>query len=146
MNGTPMPEAEQAPRDAADLPQTLSECHEVITQQAVQLSQLQEQVGVLQERLKLDSTNSSKPPSSNGPGQGNRAQRRASQRKRGAQPGHKGSARAMLDEEQVDQIIDCKPAEVCECGAAMEILADEPLRHQVFDVPQVKAQVHEYRR
>jgi transposase len=141
-----MPEAEQAPRDAADLPQTLSECHEVITQQAVQLSQLQEQVGVLQERLKLDSTNSSKPPSSNGPGQGNRAQRRASQRKRGAQPGHKGSARAMLDEEQVDQIIDCKPAEVCECGAAMEILADEPLRHQVFDVPQVKAQVHEYRR
>ncbi|MBW8832709.1 MAG: IS66 family transposase, partial [Burkholderiales bacterium] len=57
-----MPEEEQAPRDAADLPQTLSECHEVITQQAVQLSQLQEQVGVLQERLKLDSTNSSKPP------------------------------------------------------------------------------------
>ncbi|MBW8830849.1 MAG: hypothetical protein JF606_15770, partial [Burkholderiales bacterium] len=50
-----MPEEEQAPRDAADLPQTLSECHEVITQQAVQLSQLQEQVGVLQERLKLDS-------------------------------------------------------------------------------------------
>jgi transposase len=141
-----MTEEEKAPGDGAKLPQTLSECHEVIARQALQLSQLQEQVGVLQERLKLDSTNSSKPPSSNGPGQGNRAQRRASQRQRGAQPGHKGSARALVDEEEVDQIIECKPAEVCECGAAVEMVDDEPLRHQVFDVPPVKAQVHEYRR
>src|SRR5882724_9025787 len=105
--GSPMAEEGQRSGDASGLPQTLSECHEVIARQAVQLSQLQEQVGVLQERLKLDSTNSSKPPSSNGPGQGNRAQRRASQRRRGAQPGHKGIARAMVDEEQVDQIIEC---------------------------------------
>ena len=52
----------------------------------------------------------------------------------------------MVDEEQVDQIIECKPAEVCECGAAVVLLGDEPVRHQVFDVPPVKAQVHEYRR
>jgi len=146
MNSKPTNEAQPQSSQGQELPQTLSECHEVITRQAVQLSQLQEQVGVLQERVKLDSTNSSKPPSSNGPGQGNRAQRRASQRKRGAQPGHKGSARAMLDEQQVDQIIDCKPGEVCECGAAVAMVGDEAQRHQVFDVPHVKAQVHEYRR
>lgn len=146
MNRPPESEEKQAPSDAVQLPQTLSECHEVIARQAVQLNQLQEQVGVLQERLQLDSTNSSKPPSSNGPGQGNRAQRRASQRKRGAQPGHKGSARALVDEAEVDQIIECKPAEVCECGATVATLADEPIRHQVFDVPPVKAQVQEYRR
>ena len=76
----------------------------------------------------------------------NRAQRRASSRKRGAQVGHKGSARAMLDESQVDKIIACAPAEFCDCGAPVAMIADEPIRHQVFDVPPVKAQVHEYRR
>jgi len=63
-----------------------------------------------------------------------------------AQKGHKGSCRALLDASQVDSVVDCKPVEVCECGAAAVVLPEEPVRHQVFDVPQVKAQVHEYRR
>lgn len=121
------------------LPQTVAECHAVI-------SLLMERVKVLEERVHLDSKNSSKPPSSDGPASGNRARRRASQRKRGAQPGHKGSARALVDEAEVDQIIECKPAEVCECGATVATLDGEPIRHQVFDVPPVKAQVQEYRR
>lgn len=127
-------------------PATVQQCHEVIDAMAVRLAELEEKLAMLQERLKLDSKNSSKPPSSDGPSSGNRAQRRASQRKRGAQAGHKGSYRALLDESQVDQIIDCRLAEICECGAAVEAVADEPIRHQVFDVPPVKAQVHEYRR
>jgi len=123
---------------------TLPQCHEVIGRLAAQVDDLQALVAVLQERLKLDSTNSSKPPSSDGPGRGNRAQRRASERARGAQKGHKGSFRALLEQSKVDQIIDCPPPSVCECGAP--VLADsDPLRHQVFDVPQVRAQVNEYR-
>jgi len=123
---------------------TLPQCHEVIVRLAAEVDDLRSLVAVLQERIKLDSTNSSKPPSSDGPGGGNRKQRRASQRARGAQKGHKGSFRALLDESKVDQIIDCPPPEVCECGAP--VLADsEPLRHQVFDVPPVRAQVNEYR-
>ena len=123
---------------------TLVQCHEVIARLAAQVDGLQALVALLQERLKLDSTNSSKPPSSDGPRRGNRAQRRASERARGAQKGHKGSCRALLDESKVDQIVDCPPPSVCECGA--RVLADsEPLRHQVFDVPPVRAQVSEYR-
>jgi transposase len=146
MSGTSESELAAPLGTEAGLPQTLSECHALIAKQALLLNQLQEQVVLLQERIKLDSNNSSKPPSSDGPGRGNRAQRRASQRKRGAQPGHKGSARALLDETQVDRVIDCKPVDVCECGAAVEVLADEPQRHQVFDVPPIQPQVHEYRR
>jgi transposase len=123
---------------------TLPQCHEVIVSLAARVDDLQALVAVLQERLKLDSTNSSKPPSSDGPGRGNRAQRRASGRARGAQNGHKGSFRALLDESKVDQIIDCPPPSVCECGAAV-LAESEPLRHQVFDVPPVRAQVNEYR-
>ena len=128
----------------AQLPQSLAECHAVILSQAQQLSVLQGQVKLLQERVDLDSNNSSKPPSSNGPGQRNRAQRRASARARGAQPGHKGHSRAVLDESQVDQIVECKPAPLCECGQPVD-LDDQPQRHQVFEVPVIQARVDEYR-
>jgi transposase len=121
----------------AQLPQTVPECHAVI-------AQLLERVKLLEERVNLDSNNSSKPPSSDGPGKLNRSQRRASGRKRGAQPGHKGHARVMLDESEVDHVVECKPQAVCDCGGQVD-LADEPQRHQVFEVPPMRAQVDEYR-
>ena len=123
---------------------SLARCLEIITAQAGEIAQLREQMALLQERLKLDSKNSSKPPSSDGPGSGNRAQRRASARTRGAQKGHKGAFRALIEQAEVDQVIDCLPPEVCECGAPV-LTADAPLRHQVFDVPPVRAVVNEYR-
>ena len=141
---------EQSPSFAPAKPETVAQCHQVIDSLVVQLDALREQVLLLQERVQLNSRNSSKPPSSDGPGAGgaggNRAQRRASERKRGAQVGHKGSCRALLDEAQVDQIVNCQPAPVCECGAAVQTLDDDPIRHQVFDTPPVAAVVNEYRR
>ena len=125
-------------------PQTVAQCHEVIDTLVRLVTELQQQVAWLQERVKLDSKTSSKPPSSDGPGSGNRAQRRASGRKRGAQKGHAGSFRALLEHEQVDQVVDCPPPAVCECGGAVQ-LDGELLRHQVFDAPVVQARVSEYR-
>ena len=69
----------------ATRPATLLQCHEVIDALTSEVAQLRQRLALLQERLKLDSRNSSKPPSSDGPAGGNRAQRRASVRKRGAQ-------------------------------------------------------------
>ena len=57
----------------AALPQSLAECHVLILTQAELLGTLQSQVQVLQERVNLNSRNSSKPPSSDGPGGANRA-------------------------------------------------------------------------
>ena len=128
----------------APLPQTLAECHVVTLAQSQALGVLQTQVQLLQERVNLNSGNSSKPPSSDGPGKGSWSQRRASARKRGALPGHKGHTRALLDEADVDRLVDCKPEAVCECGGAVE-LGDQPLRHQVFEVPPMRAQVGECR-
>lgn len=130
-------------------PATLAQCHEVIDAMAARLLQLEHKLAELQERLKLNSRNSSKPPSSDGPGGagpsgGNRAQRRASERRRGAQKGHRGSFRALVDESRVDRVVECAPPDVCECGAAVRV-AGRPLRHQVFDVPSVQAQIDEYR-
>ena len=145
-------DAQPAPEAEPPRPQTLAQCHEVIERQHHDLVRMQQQlaeqhgqIAWLQERVKLDSKTSSKPPSSDGPGSGNRAQRRASGRKRGAQKGHPGSYRALLDEAQVDQIVDCAPPSVCECGGAVRLDADAPVRHQVFDAPVVRAHVSEYR-
>ena len=125
-------------------PTTLDECHAVIQAQALQIGQLLEQMAAIQERLKLDSRNSSKPPSSDGPDRPNRAQRRTSERKRGAQKGHPGSYRALLDESALNGVHDCLPQPRCECGSTV-VAQGKPVPHQVFDIPPVKADVQEYR-
>lgn len=126
-------------------PATLEQCHVVIDALAHEIAQLREQMALLQERLKLDSRNSSKPPSSDSPAAGNRAQRRASGRKRGAQKGHPGAFRALLPEDKVDQVHECPPPHTCPCGGTVTARG-KPVRHQVFDIPPVVVpQVQEYR-
>ena len=136
--------AEAAPGPDQSRPETVAQCHEVIAQLVAHNSRLQQQIAALEERLKLDSRNSSKPPSSDGPGRGKRAKRRVSGRRRGGQPGHRGTFRALLPEGEVDRIAECLPAAVCDCGGTVEVDA-EAVRHQVFDVPPVRARVEEYR-
>ncbi len=125
-------------------PATVEQCHAVIDALAAELASLRDKVLVLQERLALDSRNSSKPPSSDGPGRGNRAQRRASARKRGAQKGHPGAFRALVPESEVDRVQECTPPAVCTCGGAVSVRG-KPERHQVFDIPPMQPQVTEYR-
>lgn len=125
-------------------PTTLEQCHAVIDVLAAEVAVLRGQVVLLQERLTLDSRNSSKPPSADGPGRGNRAQRRASARKRGAQKGHPGAFRALLPESEVDRVQDCVPPSVCACGGAVSVRG-KPERHQVFDIPPIEPEVSEYR-
>lgn len=125
-------------------PATVEQCHQVIDTLVQQVAILQEQVALLQERVKLDSRNSSKPPSSDGPGRPNRAERRASQRKRGAQKGHPGAFRALLPASEVNGVHDCPPPAQCGCGSAVAVRG-KPVRHQVFDIPPVAADVQEYR-
>lgn len=144
MNDKAAPPKQSAPSVLTAKPTTLDECHLVIEAQALQIDQLREQVAAIQERLKLDSRNSSKPPSSDGPDRPNRAQRRASERKRGAQKGHPGSYRALLDECALNGVHECLPAPQCECGAEVAVQG-KPVPHQVFDIPPVTADVQEYR-
>lgn len=127
-------------------PQTLSAYILSPPVSAIRRHCLTEQLNVVLERLSLNSRNSSKPPSSDSPGGSgmNRAQRRASGRKRGAQKGHPGAWREMAPAEQVKDVHECPPPEQCECGGAVQ-QRGKPWRHQVFDIPPIQAQVTEYR-
>src|SRR5262245_46280586 len=109
------------------------------------LKTLELEVAELRERLGQNSQNSSKPPSSDPPSVSRPNNRQPSGRKRGGQPGHQGRARKLLPPEEVDTMIELRPSSCCKCGSLL--LGDDPnpARHQVSDIPPVKAEVTEYR-
>ena len=115
----------------------LQALHEELTRQ---LQSLQEQVQALQRRLGLDSSNSGKPPSSDGPAKPAAAQRTRSQRRRsgkrsGGQPGHKGATLSQTDTPDRTRVH--LPSGCRECGAALSAadVEGEPQRRQVYDLP-----------
>jgi transposase len=121
-----------------ELPETVPACHELI-------EQLMQRLSLLEERVNLNSRNSSKPPSSDGPATAARPSKSPSGKKLGGQPGHKGSFRAMLPEQDVHHRTECLPPPQCEaCGSAVEIDGDKPMRHQVFELPKIEPIVSEY--
>ena len=107
----------------------------------------------LQEQLKTNSRNSSKPPSSDPPSSdppscfdgGRDGKHKPKGRSPGGQPGHEGKTRKLFPPEQVDQVIDCAPPERCECGGSVRLMDMEPERRQVLDIPPIKPVVTEYR-
>jgi len=94
-------------------------------------------VADLERRLGLDSSNSSKPPSSDGPGQAPRrtkSLRERGSKRPGGQPGHTG--KHLKRSEQVDHTIMHRPARCGRCQTALEgELADLVGSRQVFDLP-----------
>ena len=110
------------------------------------VEKLQTQVVELTARLNQNSSNSSRPPSSDAPDV--RAQRPApprSGRKPGGQPGHKGTTRCVLPP---DEIVACVPEACAHCGTALPKTAAEsepaPRVQQVVELPPVALHVTEY--
>jgi len=96
-------------------------------------------------RLSRNSTNSSKPPSSDPPGV-DRASQKPSGRKRGGQPGHKPSSRKLLPPDKVDVVVPLIPKTCDQCGADLHGHDPEPHRHQVIEVPPITPLVTEYQK
>jgi hypothetical protein len=73
-----------------------------------------------------------------------RSRRRSSGKKPGAQPGHEGHGRSLLPVEQVDALEPIRPSSCGHCGHALAGDDPHPQRHQVVDIPPVRAHVTEY--
>jgi transposase len=119
---------------------------EVLLQHSARIEELERKIAL----LTRDSSNSSKPPSSDGPGAKLRPRRPKKSKKRnpGGQPGHKGANRDLIPVEDVDHVIPVFP-ETCEhCGTPLKPDSREPTgkywRHQVIDIPEPKPEVTEY--
>src|SRR5215208_1966061 len=109
---------------------------------------LQERIRELEARLGQNSSNSSRPPSSDPPQAPARSKAPPSGRKRGGQPGHRGTWRALLSVEQVDAVVVVAP-EVCRhCGQPFPASAgrrrSRVWRHQVVELLPLAVRVTEY--
>ena len=108
---------------------------------------LRQEIVALKERLNLNSSNSSRPPSSDGLRKKKTVPNLRSKtgKKSGGQLGHKGNTLEMVedaDDVVVHKVMHCKG-----CGRDLSDVANETIsRRQVFDLPVVKVQVTEHQR
>ena len=109
------------------------------------LAQLEARVNDLENRLKLNSTNSSKPPSSDPIGLKRKPPTPSSGKKRGGQPGHRKAYRALVPPEKIRETFHCKPIACRRCGHELSGDDPEPLVHQVAELPKIEPIVDEYR-
>src|SRR3954452_20872735 len=112
---------------------------------AAAFDRIERRVAELEQRIGKNSTNSSRPPSSDPPSVKRRPPAPASGKKRGGQPGHRRQARSLVPTEQLRQVIDCKPPQCRWCRTALAGNDPDPIRHQVAELPPVTPVVDEYR-
>jgi len=116
----------------------------LIQWQAEQIARLTARVAELEAKLGKNPTNSSKPPSSTHPHDKPPAPKPKSERKRGGQPGHDKHERALIPTEQCNEVVPCVPTECRRCGKELTGLDPEPIRHQVWELPEIQPLVTEY--
>src|SRR5579871_3628355 len=117
----------------------------LVEQYEQRLQALQRKVDQLTERLNQNSTNSSRPPSSDPPHVKRRPPQPSSGRQKGGQPGHARQQRPLVPPEQVKQTIPLMSSACRKCGRALHGEDPHPRRHQVAEIPPVQAEVTEYR-
>ena len=110
------------------------------------IRQLEQENAQLRERLRQNSTNSSKPPSSDAPGTARAKKKKKRRRRRpGGQPGHPKHERELVPLESVQQVVELVPERCQQCQHRLKGKDAKPQRHQVVELEPVKAVVTEYR-
>jgi transposase len=105
------------------------------------IAQLEQRVRELEQRLAQNSSNSSRPPSSDAPAVKRAPPKPSSGRSRGGQHGHPLHARPVLPP---DHCLTLKPKACRRCGHALQGTDSQPLRHQVIEMPAPKPDLTEY--
>jgi transposase len=138
-----MPSPPITPEQLAALP---PEARKVV----VALIQYYEQrIALLEDELKgfrKTPQNSSLPPGSQHPHAKAPAARKKSKKKRGGQPGHQKHERSLIPTGECSEVVTLKPKECRRCGKRLEGSDSQPLRHQVWELPEIKPLVTEYQR
>jgi len=142
-------------RKVAERERQIAEREKQIADAEKQIADAEKQIADLERQLagrKKNSTNSSKPPSSDGLAgeQRPRGRKHKSKSKPGAQPGHPGHHRPLVPSAEASAIEVLLPEQCGHCGGSLPqkpdkvTTAGEPRRHQVTEVPPVKAHITEY--
>ena len=135
-------------KQIADAEKQIADAEKQIADAEKQIADLERQLGL----RKQNSTNSSKPPSSDGLAgdQRSRGRKRKSRRKPGGQPGHAGHHRRLVPTAEVSHVEVLLPSQCGHCGGRLpqnsrNVTAQgEPRRHQVTEIPPIKPHITEY--
>ena len=113
----------------------------MIFEQEQAIKRLEKKIATLEEKLKLNSKNSSKPPSTDQKGKDE-----VPKKKGGAKPGHPGHFRALFPASQVDKFVNLS-AETCPtCGEDVKPTGEEPSIHQQVEIAPKPYIVTQYNR
>ncbi len=99
-----------------NLPTTIAECHKLILEQQALITQLIGRIENLEDQANKNSSNSNKPPSSDGLKK--RPALPKNKSTKGGQIGHKGRKLDMVD--KADEIMRLYPQGKCECGTPLD--------------------------
>jgi transposase len=122
------------------------EAQVIFLEMAETIKRLEQRVEELERRLGMTPKNSSLPPSSQHPHAKPAPPKSKSKRKPGGQPGHEKFERALVPPERVHETITLKPETCRRCGRRLKGSDEEPLRHQVWELPEIKPIITEYQR
>jgi len=123
------------------------EAQAIIRLLLAKIAELESRIEELQRQAKGKTPqNSSLPPSTQHPHARPQPPRRKSKRKRGGQPGHEKHERLLIPTEDCNRVEPLKPTECRRCGEKLSGSDPEPLRHQVWELPEIKPLVTEYQR
>jgi transposase len=143
-----LPLPSSVPIDPGDWARTPHSVQVVVLALEERVKKLEAEVAELTDRLNVNSSNSSKPPSSDFPGSRPRTRVKSAGRKQGAQPGHQGTNRARVGADKINRVVDCFPQSCEHCGDTFtdDCTDAEPVVHQVTDLPFASPETTEYRR
>ena len=122
-----------------ELETKLTETCKALTETRKALKQALERISKLEEQLKLNSKNSSKPPSSD------QKKSKKGRKKNGAKPGHPGSFRPMFAKEDIDVFVDVK-AEKCPTCKNEVRLTEKTTSHQQIEIAEKPFIITQYNR
>jgi len=94
---------------------------------------------------KLTPKNSSIPPSTQHPHAKPKPPKpKGQKRKRGGQRGHKKHQRDLIPVDQCDEVVPLRPSECRRCDKPLAGTDPQPIRHQVWELPEIQPVVTEY--
>jgi transposase len=148
-------ENEDLRRKVAEHERQIADAERQVADAERQVADAEEQIADLERQLaarQKNSTNSSKPPSSDGMAgkSRQRGRRKKSKRKVGGQKGHPGHHRPLAPPEQVQEVRPVLPVECKHCGESLSQKPEqmrtvgEVQRHQVTELPPIQPHIVEY--
>lgn len=140
-----VPQINEIEISTADWSTTPVSIQQVVVHLVVENESLKARLSGIEEHLRQNSQNSSKPPSQDGFGKKASEVKEKSKKKRGGQPGHPGAQPKFYELSVGDEIENHVPTVCPLCGESLSGVDESPYRHQIVELPPLRPQITEHR-